>query len=132
MAYFSGWQGYPSDGITIFGSQLHTHGTGVRVSTKHVRDGMELPELNRDNHYSTHFQEIRALREPRRILPGDSLITTCTYSTMSRDNATLGGYGFAEEMCVNYFHYFPRVELEVCKSSVDESALKEYFQFMNE
>ena len=62
-------QGYPREGVTIFGSQLHTHGTGVRVVTKHVRDGVELPEINRDNHYSTHFQEIRPLRSPRKVLP---------------------------------------------------------------
>lgn len=39
------------------------------IYTKHVRDGQELPELNRDNHYSTHFQEIRLLHKPVRVLP---------------------------------------------------------------
>lgn len=53
----------------IFGSQLHTHLTGIRVLTRHIRDGRELPELNRDNHYSTHFQEIRSLKRQVRILP---------------------------------------------------------------
>jgi hypothetical protein len=37
--------------------------------TQHLRNGVELPEVNRDNHYSTHFQEIRSLNEPRKILP---------------------------------------------------------------
>lgn len=46
----------PPEGITIFASQLHTHLTGVRVWTRHIRGGTELPELNRDNHYSQHFQ----------------------------------------------------------------------------
>ena len=59
----------PDGGITVFGSQLHTHGSGIRVATKHVRNGIELPELNRDNHYSTHFQEIRSLHEPTRVFP---------------------------------------------------------------
>ena len=61
--------GFPSDGITIFGSQLHTHGAGIRVATQHFRHGVELPEINRDNHYSTHFQEIRPLRNPRKVYP---------------------------------------------------------------
>jgi hypothetical protein len=39
------------------------------VFTRHIRDGHELPELNRDNHYSTHFQEIRSLKQQVRILP---------------------------------------------------------------
>ena len=62
-------QGFPSSGVTFFGSQLHTHATGIRVATRHFRDGRELPEVNRDDHYSTHFQEIRVLRKPRKILP---------------------------------------------------------------
>ncbi len=97
---------------------------------RHFRGGSELPELNRDDHYSTHFQEIRALREPRRVMPvydniqaisrknkqkislskGDNLVTTCWYDTRSKSNVTLGGYGFDDEMCVNYVHYYPRYD----------------------
>ncbi|GFS41547.1 dopamine beta-hydroxylase [Trichonephila inaurata madagascariensis] len=58
-----------AEGIVIFGSQLHTHLTGIKVYTKHIRGSAELPELNRDNHYSTHFQEIRRLKRKVRVLP---------------------------------------------------------------
>jgi dopamine beta-monooxygenase len=50
-------------------SQLHTHGTGVAVNTKHFKNGVELREVNRDDHYSAHFQEIRPLAKPNKILP---------------------------------------------------------------
>lgn len=64
------FQSLPPDGITIFGSQLHTHLTGISVLTRHFDAyGNELPEINRDNHYSTHFQEIRRLKRPVRVLP---------------------------------------------------------------
>ena len=63
------FQGFPLNGINIFASQLHTHGTGIKVSTKHYRDGVELTEVNRDDHYSTHFQEIRLLHSTQHILP---------------------------------------------------------------
>ena len=53
----------------IFASQLHTHLTGKRVFTKHYRNGSELPEVNRDNHYSPHYQEIRKLHRPVTVLP---------------------------------------------------------------
>ncbi|KAJ8300513.1 hypothetical protein KUTeg_022032 [Tegillarca granosa] len=104
--------GLPHKGINIFASQLHTHLTGKKVYTKHVRDGTELPELNRDNHYSPHYQEIRALPEPVQILPGDALITTCEDSTLDRENVTVGGFSISQEMCVNYVHYYPRCDLE--------------------
>lgn len=124
--------GVPAGGVLVFGSQLHTHLTGVRVVTRHVRAGRELPELNRDDHYSTHFQEIRRLKRPVQILPGDALITTCTYDTRTRPNVTLGGHAIVDEMCVNYIHYFPKVDLEVCKSSVSDASLQSYFRLLRE
>ncbi|KAI4495678.1 hypothetical protein M0802_008513 [Mischocyttarus mexicanus] len=124
--------GLPQNGIHVFGSQLHTHLTGTKVITRHFRDGEELPHLNYDNHYSTHFQEIRLLPKPVTILPGDSLITTCTYNTMQRDNITLGGFAISDEMCVNYIHYYPNTRLEVCKSAISDDALRTYFRYMRE
>ncbi|KAI4477894.1 hypothetical protein M0804_012374 [Polistes exclamans] len=124
--------GLPQNGIHVFGSQLHTHLTGTRVITRHFRDGIELPRLNYDNHYSTHFQEIRLLPKPVTVLPGDSLITTCTYNTMQRDNITLGGFAISDEMCVNYIHYYPNTRLEVCKSAISDDALRTYFRYMRE
>ncbi|XP_033208226.1 tyramine beta-hydroxylase isoform X2 [Belonocnema kinseyi] len=124
--------GLPPSGIRIFGSQLHTHLTGIKVTTRHVRNGEELPILNYDNHYSTHFQEIRLLPNHVTVLPGDSLITTCTYNTLKRTNITLGGYAISDEMCVNYIHYYPNTRLEVCKSAISDDALRTYFRYMRE
>ena len=73
--FLPSFQGLPLNGITIFGSQLHTHGTGFNVFTKHYRDGIELSEVNRDDHYSAHFQEIRLLHKPQTILPVGYIIT---------------------------------------------------------
>ncbi|KAJ8954020.1 hypothetical protein NQ318_004313, partial [Aromia moschata] len=123
----------PPQGIVIFGSQLHTHLTGIRVYTRHFDAyGKELPELNRDNHYSTHFQEIRRLKKPVKVLPGHVLTTRCDYNTEDRTNITLGGFGIGDEMCVNYIHYYPHTDLEVCKSSISDQALRTYFRYMNE
>ena len=74
-------QGLPSNGINIFGSQLHTHGTGARAWTNHVRGGTELPLLNIDTHYSTHFQEIRRLPKTVNVLPVDTVILDNTEKT---------------------------------------------------
>ncbi|KAH9627911.1 hypothetical protein HF086_015355 [Spodoptera exigua] len=117
------------DGIVVFGSQLHTHLTGVAVWTRHSRQGVELPYLNKDTHYSTHFQEIRILHRPVKVLPGDYLETTCIYNTEEKENATIGGHAITDEMCVNYIHYYPATQLEVCKSAVSNAALENYFKF---
>lgn len=59
----------PATGIIIFGSQLHTHLRGVRVLTRHFRGEQELREVNRDDYYSNHFQEMRTLHYKPRVLP---------------------------------------------------------------
>lgn len=59
----------PRTGIIIFGSQLHTHLRGVRVLTRHFRGEQELREVNRDDFYSNHFQEMRTLHYKPRVLP---------------------------------------------------------------
>ncbi|NXF96867.1 DOPO hydroxylase, partial [Eubucco bourcierii] len=62
---------------------------------------------------------------------GDELITTCTYNTEDRSRATVGGFGIMEEMCVNYVHYYPQTQLELCKSAMDPGYLYRYFNLVN-
>ena len=127
----------------MFGSQLHTHGAGRAVETTLVgRDTAAETLVNRDPHYSTHFQvarpgpehgdtadwcaqEIRALARPVRVLPGDALVTRCRYDTRDRANITLGGFGFSEEMCVDYVHYYPRW-LHSVHSSASKSSIRRF------
>ncbi|KAJ3605773.1 hypothetical protein NHX12_027817 [Muraenolepis orangiensis] len=104
---------FPPGGINIFASQLHTHlaGRGVRTTT--------------------HYQTIRSLRKMVTVLPGDVLVTKCTYNTEDRSGPTVGGFSIMDEMCVNYVHYYPRTQLELCKTHVDPDHLQKYFSFMN-
>ncbi|KAF3702147.1 Dopamine beta-hydroxylase [Channa argus] len=101
----------PSGGIYIFASQLHTHLAGRGVRTVLVRGDKELEVVQEDQHFSTHYQTIRVLRNMVNVLPG--------------------GFGIMEEMCVNYIHYYPRTQLELCKSHVDPEYLQKYFNFIN-
>ncbi|VDL69391.1 unnamed protein product [Nippostrongylus brasiliensis] len=87
----------------------------------------KIGEVNRDNHYSPHWQHITDVRPYVHVIPGDVLSTTCVYETLSTSKMVLGGYGIADEMCVNYIYYFPSSEVEVCKSAVDNTTLHDYF-----
>nr|BAG86630.1 tyramine beta-hydroxylase [Dugesia japonica] len=121
-------QALPTNGIFVFGSQLHTHLTGVQVETRHFRNDKELEPLNIDTHYQPHYQEIRLLPKIVNILPGDMLITTCTYNTLNRSEMTFGGIEITNEMCLNYIFYYPRIKLELCKSSVNDFILEQFFE----
>ncbi|XP_027018319.2 dopamine beta-hydroxylase isoform X1 [Tachysurus fulvidraco] len=121
----------PPGGIHIFASQLHTHLAGRGVRTVLVRGGREVEVVQEDKHFSAHYQIIRILRKMVTVLPGDVLLTKCTYNTEDRVKATVGGFGIMEEMCVNYVHYYPRTQLELCKSHVDPDYLQKYFSLIN-
>lgn len=122
----------PRNGITVFASQLHTHLTGMQAFTRIIKKNGDVVVLNIDRHYSPHFQEIRLLSEPVRVERGDMILHTCIYNTENRDNMTFGGYGISDEMCVNYMHYYPRSDLELCKTSVRDDALNGFFRMMKE
>ncbi|KAK7896245.1 hypothetical protein WMY93_021570 [Mugilogobius chulae] len=121
----------PKDGIFVFASQLHTHLAGRAVRTVVIRGGREVEVLSQDPHYSAHYQMIRSLRKMVHVLPGDVLITKCTYNTEDRTKPTVGGFGIMDEMCVDYIHYYPRTQLELCKTHVDPAFLQKYFNFIN-
>uniref|UniRef100_A0A8D3BDD8 Dopamine beta-hydroxylase n=1 Tax=Scophthalmus maximus TaxID=52904 RepID=A0A8D3BDD8_SCOMX len=122
----------PSGGIYIFASQLHTHLAGRGVRTVVVRGGKELELVQEDQHFSAHYQvSIRRAQFTQRNSGGDVLITKCTYNTEDRSRPTVGGFGIMDEMCVDYVHYYPRTQLELCKSHVDAGYLQKYFNFIN-
>nr|XP_039267528.1 dopamine beta-hydroxylase-like [Styela clava] len=124
-------EGISQGGINIFASQLHTHLAGRKVWVSHVRNGKRLSEINRDDHYSTFFEEIRYVYPSIKVMSGDSLVTYCSYDTSNKANVTFSGLGLLDEMCVSYLHYFPLTSLEVCKSSTSTRSLAKFFLLEN-
>ncbi|KJH49969.1 copper type II ascorbate-dependent monooxygenase domain protein [Dictyocaulus viviparus] len=118
----------PEQGIHIFATQLHAHMSGRKLFTSHYRHGVKIGEINRDNHYSPHWQHVVHLQPYVHVFPGDVLTTTCVYETRSQNNVVLGGYGIEDEMCVNYIYYYPLSDIEVCKSAIDNNTLHDYFE----
>ncbi|CAH3036710.1 unnamed protein product [Pocillopora meandrina] len=122
----------PEKGIKVFAALLHTHLQGRATWTKHVRNGIELPEIARDDHYDFNFQDIQVLREEAHIKPGDDLIHFCKYETMDRDKLVQAGSSTTQEMCLNYMFYYPRMvnATAYCLSSLRKPVhdfVKEHF-----
>lgn len=70
---------FPETGITIVSAALHTHAAGRKMKLRHIRNGTELERIVEDDNYSHNFQEIYQLANETTILPGDYIITDCTY-----------------------------------------------------
>ncbi|XP_071513833.1 DBH-like monooxygenase protein 1 [Panulirus ornatus] len=106
----------PTTGIKVFAVVLHTHLLGRKVRVRHLRQGRELEPIAQDNNYDFNYQEYRALKIPRTVLPSDHLIGECTYNSHERLTITLGGFKTRDEVCLSFLLYWPRVDLSLCHS----------------
>lgn len=110
-------QAFPSHGINMFAVVMKTHKIGKSVSLKHVRGSVELPPIASDDNVDSDYQEYRKLGVPVKILPGDHLITQCTYNSSARSAITLGGLNSREETCLVMGLYYPKQKmLAACHS----------------
>ncbi|KAJ3081408.1 hypothetical protein HK102_002360 [Quaeritorhiza haematococci] len=102
--------------LNIIDQVFHMHTLGRSIRTQHIRDGKELPTIAR-SYYDFNYQS-SSPPHPRnkQILPGDSLITTCTFDSTSRNTTTKWGESTEEEMCVNFITYYPAVRMTGCMS----------------
>jgi len=55
--------------LRIFGLIQHAHLAGVAITTRHYRNGTELPPIITEPNYDFNFQEIRKLPQERTVYP---------------------------------------------------------------
>ncbi|KXZ43937.1 hypothetical protein GPECTOR_77g33 [Gonium pectorale] len=100
--------GAGAEGLTLVESFYHMHQLGRSMITKHVRGNVELPPLGRRDYFQFDYQAaVDIPPATRTLLPGDTLITTCTYTGAGRSNVTKFGLASYEEMCFNFLNYYP-------------------------
>ncbi|KAJ8916282.1 hypothetical protein NQ315_016423 [Exocentrus adspersus] len=110
-------QAFPRAGINMFAVVMKTHKIGKQVALRHIRAGVEQAPVASDDNVDSDYQEYRKLGVPVKILPGDHLITQCTYNSSGRSAITLGGLTSREETCLVMGLYYPRIKsLAACHS----------------
>ncbi len=61
----------------------------LRITPQHIRDGVELPPIGARQFYDFNYQSPDPVPlDSSVLLPGDVLITTCSYDSTSRANLT--------------------------------------------
>ena len=81
------------------------HLLGDQMSTKLIRDGVELEPLSPAvRYFDEGFQSIQFYEPGRTLKPGDTLLTTCKYKATSgiRSSLTVAGQGTLDEMCQDF------------------------------
>ncbi|KAJ6646317.1 MOXD1 like 2 [Pseudolycoriella hygida] len=110
-------KGFPRQGISIFAVMMRTHLIGRQIKLRHIRNDEEFPPIAYDKNIDPNYQEYRRLPSAVRTMPGDRLISECTYDSSSRDQITLGGITTREESCIVLTYYYPRQKkLTTCHS----------------
>lgn len=87
----------------------HMHLYGRSLFTEHFRCGKKIGEIGRIDAYEFDNQQSYGMRQPIKVLPGDALVTTCTYDTLSADATIVGGESTTDEMCLNFISFYPFV-----------------------
>jgi hypothetical protein len=59
------------------------------VKVRHIRNGIELPYIDKNVNYDFDFQDFVLLTNEVKILPGDEIQIQCDYDTSNRTNVTL-------------------------------------------
>ncbi|XP_063244204.1 MOXD1 homolog 1-like [Bacillus rossius redtenbacheri] len=113
----------PQTGVRLVSVLLHSHLAGRRMRVRHLRDGQEVGVVAQDGHYDYNYQQSRLLGREVQLLPGDELVTECSYHTVDRTRPTFvrtsappGGYSTKQEMCLAFILYYPRTSLASCYS----------------
>jgi len=104
-----------NEGVTIVNYFPHMHQIGSKIWMQHIRNGVELPEIHRDNHYDFQRQQSYNVHVP--LLPGDTLRLTCVWNSMSRKVNTTGGESSSQEMCVALMQYYPKSQISCVKNA---------------
>lgn len=107
----------PPEGIRLFAVFLHSHLLGRQMKLRHFRNNVELPPIAVDENYDFNYQEYRYLPEEITVKSGDHLVVECTYDSTGRNITTFGGLGTAQEMCLAFILYYPRISRARAQSS---------------
>ncbi|XP_062515119.1 DBH-like monooxygenase protein 1 homolog [Corticium candelabrum] len=118
--------GFPSDGVSVFGTMLHSHTVGKGIWIEHSRNGVQLPDIDSNYNYDFNFQDVVLLRNEVKILPGDDVQVFCNYDTTGRSKVTLGGEGTLDEMCLGFLLVYPRPSLAYCESQIPDQTFTNY------
>ena len=99
-----------SEPLYAYSWNPHMHLYGKTMVSEHYRCGQKIGELGRIGNFEFDNQQTYLFPKPIKILPGDSIVTTCTYDTTAvTPGPVLGGEETTDEMCDNYLSFYPYI-----------------------
>ena len=96
----------PNVKLTVFREYMHMHEAGRVMRTDQIRNGQVVRSAQVDYFDFNQQGAFAVTQEPYEIWPGDSFRTRCSYD--ASDHTRYFGFGSQDEMCVNFFWYYPK------------------------
>lgn len=93
--------------VWVYSWNPHMHLYGKSLVTEHYRCGHKIGEIGRIDDFEFDNQQAYYFQKPIKILPGDALVTMCSYDTADASGPIVGGEETTDEMCDNYLTYYP-------------------------
>ncbi|KAH9503110.1 hypothetical protein Btru_069976 [Bulinus truncatus] len=91
----------------------HMHYAGRKMSIQVFRNNTAVTSLSDEPIYSYDSPQVQQYTDkPVQLLPGDELVTTCTYDTSSRVHSTFWGEATSDEMCFGFLTYYPKENMD--------------------
>ncbi|CAL1540800.1 unnamed protein product [Lymnaea stagnalis] len=86
----------------------HMHYLGTSMKLELFRNGSRVTYLSNDDFYSydspvTHYHD-----PPVQLLPGDEIVTTCVYNTLTSRRWVYFGEATSDEMCFGFISMYPK------------------------
>ncbi|XP_045188429.2 dopamine beta-hydroxylase-like isoform X2 [Mercenaria mercenaria] len=91
--------------ITRAANHMHYYGKKQRISI--YRNGTKIRDLTDEDNYNYDHPIFHHFNPPVEVLPGDDIVTECTYASDKVKTIKFGA-GTSDEMCYGFLTYYPR------------------------
>ena len=81
--------------------------SGREMSISVYRNQQLVSRITDEKHYQFDSPYLYSFSDPITIRPGDEIRTQCVYDSTSRDNFTIAGSGYVQEMCFGFLTFYP-------------------------
>ncbi|CAG2237960.1 Temptin [Mytilus edulis] len=97
--------------INIFWAKNHMHYLGHEMNIKVYRDGVYYTELTNEVIYNYDSPVEKTYSTAVQVLPGDEIVTTCKFKSLSRPKTTFFGDATSDEMCFGFLAFYPAANM---------------------
>lgn len=131
--------------INVFWAVNHMHNLGYEMEIELFRNGIFYTSLTHDVIYN-YDSPVEYQYTPEIVIyPGDEIVTTCKFKSVSRNTTTFSGQTAIDEMCTGFLGFYPAKNLrsdtcmawksiprcDIIQGTHNNCSLRQFFDALN-